>query len=79
MADGTPPNSDGRSLLDNPRGNGTGGLLPPEEGNPGTHHLGDAEADAGRGRPQQGVGPRQVPRARFGSVDEAAALGSHGA
>ena len=42
MADGTPPNSDDRWLLDDPRRNGAGGLLPPEEGDAGAHDLGNA-------------------------------------
>ena len=42
MADGTLPNSDDRWLLEDPRGNRTGGLLPPEEGDAGAHDLGNA-------------------------------------
>ncbi len=51
------PNSDDPWLVDDPRGDGAGGRLPPENGEAGAHHLGGAEADAGRGRPQECNGP----------------------
>ena len=42
-----------------PGGTCAGGGLPAHSGNSGAQHLGDTEANASCGRPQQGVGPRE--------------------
>ena len=54
-----PQNSDHCWLLDIPGGKGAGDGLPADSGQAVAHHLCDGEADAGCGRPQHCIWPRE--------------------